>query len=136
MKISPILFFISITIISISPLRSESILREMTVQLDENLARIFYAEHSGRGFLIDFGPVVVLVLEKEDAVVDWRALIGPTDASKAKVSHPNSIRALCGMDMERNCVHGSDSRQSATREVSFFFGEVPSTGDVPEHDEL
>ncbi|KAI3914277.1 hypothetical protein MKW92_049686, partial [Papaver armeniacum] len=119
-----------------------SILREMTVQLDEDNTGLFYAEHSKRGFfnnLIKYmtsGPVVVMVLEKEDAVVDWRALIGPTDASKAKMSHPNSIRAMCGLDMERNCVHGSDSPQSAVREISFFFGEVSSTGDFLEHDEL
>ncbi|MCL7044813.1 hypothetical protein MKW94_022769 [Papaver nudicaule] len=94
-----------------------SILREITIQLDENLARIFYIEHSGR--------VVVMVLEKEDAVVDWRALIGSMDASKAKVQ---CIRAMCGLDMVRNCVHCSDSPQSAAREVSFFFGEVPSSG--------
>ncbi|KAI3965383.1 hypothetical protein MKX01_042864 [Papaver californicum] len=119
-----------------------SILREMTVQLDEDSAGLFYAEHSKRSFFNNLlkymtsGPVFVMVLEKEDAVVDWRALIGPTDASKAKVSHPNSIRAMCGLDKERNCVHGSDSPQSASREISFFFGEMSSIGDVLEHDEL
>ncbi|RZC85395.1 hypothetical protein C5167_041578, partial [Papaver somniferum] len=111
-----------------------SILREMTVQLDEDRAGLFYAEHSKRGFfnnLIKYmtsGPVFVMVLEKEDAIVDWRELIGPTDASKAKISHPNSIRAMCGLDMERNCVHGSDSPQSAVREISFFFEEVSLKG--------
>ncbi|KAI3887552.1 hypothetical protein MKW92_022666 [Papaver armeniacum] len=68
-----------------------SVLREMMVQLDEDSVVIFYADHSKRGFfnnLIKYmisGPVVVMVLEKEDAVVDWRGLIGPTNASKAKV---------------------------------------------------
>ncbi|KAI3951373.1 hypothetical protein MKW92_048261 [Papaver armeniacum] len=116
-----------------------SILRETTVQLDEDSAAHFYAEHSERSFfnnLIKYmtsGPVIVMVLEKEDAIVDWRALIGPEDASKAKVSHPNSIRAMCGLDLERNCIHGSDSPQSAAREISFFFGEVSSTdGDQSE----
>ncbi|XP_020110998.1 probable nucleoside diphosphate kinase 5 isoform X1 [Ananas comosus] len=70
------------------------------------------------------GPVYVMVLEKPDAVSRWRALIGPTDARKAKVSHPSSIRAMCGSDLERNCVHGSDSPQSAAREISFFFGDI------------
>ncbi|KAI3891771.1 hypothetical protein MKX03_020909 [Papaver bracteatum] len=110
-----------------------SILHEMTVQLDEDSAALFYAEHSEQRFFNNLikhmtsGPVFVMVLEKEDAIVDWRALIGPEDASKAKVSHPNSIRAMCGLDLGRNCVHGSDSPQSAAREISFFFGEVSST---------
>ncbi|KAG6618115.1 hypothetical protein I3842_Q127500 [Carya illinoinensis] len=55
------------------------------------------------------GPVLVMVLEKENAVADWRDLIGPTDAHKAKVTHPHSIRAMCGLDSEKNCIHGSDS---------------------------
>ncbi|KAH7547064.1 hypothetical protein FEM48_Zijuj01G0267400 [Ziziphus jujuba var. spinosa] len=82
------------------------------------------------------GPVLLMILEKENAVADWRALIGPTDASKAKVTHPHSIRALCGLDSEKNCVHGSDSPQSAQREISFFFEEKISGRIVPKHDEL
>ncbi|KAK6914674.1 Nucleoside diphosphate kinase-like domain, partial [Dillenia turbinata] len=107
-----------------------SILRELMVQLDEDTVRSFYAEHSLKSFfpsLVKYmtsGPVLIMVLEKSNAVADWRALIGPTDASKAKVMHPQSIRALCGMNSERNCVHGSDSPQSAAREISFFFKEI------------
>ncbi|KAH7565602.1 hypothetical protein JRO89_XS09G0232800 [Xanthoceras sorbifolium] len=109
-----------------------SILRESIVQLDEDKAVTFYAEHSSRTFftsLIKYmtsGPVLVMVLEKENAVADWRALIGPTDARKAKITHPHSIRAMCGMDSDRNCVHGSDSAQSAQREMPFFFKEMSS----------
>ncbi|KAF8393644.1 hypothetical protein HHK36_021890 [Tetracentron sinense] len=109
-----------------------SILEEMMVQLDENYVTIFYAEHSKKSFfprLVKYmtsGPVFVMVLEKVNAIADWRALIGPTDARKAKVTHPNSIRALCGLDSEKNCVHGSDSPQSAAREISFFFEEISS----------
>ncbi|RVW52139.1 putative nucleoside diphosphate kinase 5 [Vitis vinifera] len=122
------------------------ILREMTVRLDEDTAGKFYAEHSSRSFfpaLVKYmtsGPVLVMVLEKINAVADWRALIGPTDAQKAKVTHPHSffagflivsalifsIRAMCGQDLEKNCVHGSDSPQSAEREISFFFEEFSS----------
>ncbi|GKE66402.1 probable nucleoside diphosphate kinase 5 isoform X1, partial [Tanacetum coccineum] len=65
-----------------------------------------------------------MVLEKTNAIADWRALIGPTDARKAKVTHPDSIRAMCGQDLERNCVHGSDSHDSAAREISFFFTDA------------
>ncbi|OVA08325.1 Nucleoside diphosphate kinase [Macleaya cordata] len=111
-----------------------SILREMKVQLDEANVTLLYAEHSSRSFfhsLIKYmtsGPVFLMVLEKENAISDWRAMIGPTDARKAKITHPKSIRAMCGLDSERNCVHGSDSPQSAVREISFFFGEMPLTG--------
>ncbi|XP_050285243.1 probable nucleoside diphosphate kinase 5 isoform X1 [Quercus robur] len=118
------------------------IFKEKVVPLDEDSAANFYAEHSTRSFfssLVKYmmsGPVLVMVLEKENAVADWRTLIGPTDARKAKISHPHSIRALCGLDSEKNCVHGSDSTQSAEREISFFFKEVSAGGVVTEHDEL
>ncbi|KAH9317997.1 hypothetical protein KI387_019766, partial [Taxus chinensis] len=102
------------------------------LQLDQAAVRNFYAEHSQRDFfhsLMKFmtsGPVLAMILEKEDAVAQWRALIGPTDARTAKISHPQSIRALCGLDSEKNCIHGSDSCESAAREISFFFGDDKS----------
>ncbi|GKA06182.1 probable nucleoside diphosphate kinase 5 [Tanacetum coccineum] len=46
------------------------------------------------------GPVFLMVLGKTNAIADWRALFGPTDALKAKVTHPDSIRAMCGQDLE------------------------------------
>lgn len=116
--------------------------KEMTLQLDEDSAKAFYAEHSSRSFfpsLIKYmtsGPVLIMVLEKVNAVSDWRALIGPTDASKAKATHPDSIRAMCGVNLQRNCVHGSDSTESAAREISFFFEETNPGENVSEHDEL
>ncbi|KAJ4842719.1 hypothetical protein Tsubulata_043632 [Turnera subulata] len=119
-----------------------SICKEMTIQLDEDRASIFYSEHSSKSFfssLIRYmtsGPVLVMVLEKDNAITDWRTLIGPTDASKAKITHPHSIRAMCGQDSQRNCVHGSDSLQSAEREISFFFDDKYSCETVTIHDEL
>lgn len=116
------------------------IVKEAVVQLDAERASLFYVEHSGRSFfdsLVKYmtsGPVLAMVLESHDAISHWRALIGPTDARKAKTSHPSSIRAMCGLDSEQNCVHGSDSLQSAAREISFFFGDVKS--ETVEHDEL
>ncbi|XP_008792854.2 probable nucleoside diphosphate kinase 5 isoform X2 [Phoenix dactylifera] len=116
------------------------IIWEMIVQLDAENVTLFYAEHSKKSFfpgLIEYmtsGPVLIMVLEKPNAISDWRALIGPTDSRKAKVSHPNSIRAMCGLDSARNCVHGSDSPPSAAREISFFFGDI-LPGFV-KHDEL
>ncbi|XP_021638887.1 probable nucleoside diphosphate kinase 5 isoform X2 [Hevea brasiliensis] len=119
-----------------------SIIRETITQLDEHRASNFYVEHSSKSFfsgLIKYmtsGPVLVMILKKENAVADWRTLIGPTDAQKAKITHPHSIRAMCGLDSEKNCVHGSDSLESAQREISFFFGEISSGDAVGEHDEL
>ncbi|XP_039790078.1 probable nucleoside diphosphate kinase 5 [Panicum virgatum] len=116
------------------------IVKETQVQLDAERASLFYAEHSGRSFFdslvkyITSGPVLAMVLERPDAIAQWRALIGPTDARKAKTTHPNSIRAMCGLDSEKNCVHGSDSPESAAREISFFFGDGDS--ETVEHDEL
>ncbi|KAL6996238.1 hypothetical protein U1Q18_006373 [Sarracenia purpurea var. burkii] len=117
-----------------------SISKEMVVQLDEDTVKSFYAEHSSKSFfqnLVKYmtsGPVLIMVLEKVNAIADWRAMIGPTDARKARVTHPDSIRAMCGLDSERNCVHGSDSPESAARETSFFFEEISSV--VSKHDEL
>lgn len=116
------------------------IVEEAVVLLDAEMASLFYAEHAERSFfdsLVKYmtsGPVHAMVLERHDAISHWRALIGPTDARKAKTSHPNSVRAMCGLDSEKNCVHGSDSLQSAAREISFFFGDVKS--ETMEHDEL
>lgn len=117
------------------------IFKEKIVQLDEATVKSFYAEHSSKSFfssLIKYmtsGPVLVMVLEKDNAIADWRALMGPTDASKAKITHPHSIRAKCGLDMQKNCVHGSDSPKSAQREIPFFFNEL-SADVIAEHDEL
>lgn len=117
------------------------IFKEKIVQLDEATVKSFYAEHSSKSFFANLikymtsGPVLVMVLEKDNAIADWRALMGPTDASKAKVTHPHSIRAKCGLNMEKNCVHGSDSPKSAQREITFFFKEL-SADVVAEHDEL
>ncbi|KAM7480633.1 hypothetical protein LguiA_028846 [Lonicera macranthoides] len=121
-----------------------SIPREMVAQLDEHSVKSFYAEHSSKSFfpsLVKYmtsGPVLIMVLEKVHAVSEWRTLIGPTDAHKARFTHPNSIRAICGLNSQSNCVHGSDSPESAAREISFFFNEtLPAAGEfVPEHDEL
>ncbi|KAJ0546353.1 putative nucleoside-diphosphate kinase [Helianthus annuus] len=115
---------------------------QATLHLDEHTVTTFYAEHSTKTFFpslikyITSGPVLIMVLEKVNAIADWRTLIGPTDARKAKITHPDSIRAMCGEDLERNCVHGSDSRESAAREISFFFPHLLSGGTTLKHDEL
>lgn len=87
----------------------------------------FYGIHKGKPFfdgLIDFitsGPVVVSVLEKENAVEDYRALIGSTNPSLAA---DGTIRKLYGIDIQQNAVHGSDSNENALIEAKFFFSEL------------
>lgn len=96
------------------------------LSLTVNQAKTFYAVHKERPFydsLVKFmtsGPVVVAVLEKTNAVEDFRKLIGATDPEKAE---DNTIRKLYAESMERNAVHGSDSDENAIIECDFFFSQ-------------
>ncbi len=87
----------------------------------------FYEVHKERDFfgeLVDFmssGPIVVAVLRKENAVEDFRILIGATDPSKAA---PGTLRALFAKNIGENAVHGSDSDENALREASFHFAQT------------
>jgi nucleoside-diphosphate kinase len=89
-------------------------------------ARAFYAVHRERPFydaLVKFmteGPVVVAALERGDAVAHLRRTMGATDSRKAD---PGTVRQLFGTDIERNAIHGSDSKENAAKEVAFFFRE-------------
>jgi nucleoside-diphosphate kinase len=67
------------------------------------------------------GPVVPMILEKENAVADFRELIGATDPAKAA---PGTIRNLYARSIEANTVHGSDSDENALREAHFFFSDL------------
>jgi len=93
--------------------------------LDEDTARRHYADHEGKPFfggLIEFitsGPLVAMILEGENAVDACRQIIGATDPVQAA---PGSIRADLATVMRRNLVHGSDSAESAEREISIYFG--------------
>lgn len=84
----------------------------------------FYAVHKGRPFydaLVQFmssGPIVAAILEKDNAVEDFRKLIGATDPSKAE---PGTIRNLFAKSIDANAVHGSDSDENAAIEGNFFF---------------
>ncbi len=101
------------------------------IHMTPSAARAFYAVHEGKGFfpeLIDFiteAPCIVAVLEKDDAVEDYRTLMGATDPQKAAVG---TIRREFAENISRNVVHGSDSLENAKREVSFFFGEYELVG--------
>jgi nucleoside-diphosphate kinase len=96
------------------------------VSLSEKEAEGFYAVHEGKPFfesLIAFmtgGPCVPVVLEKENAVDDFRALIGATDPDEAD---EGTIRAEFADSIEQNIVHGSDSPENGRREVAYFFPE-------------
>ena len=90
-------------------------------------AEEFYEIHKGKPFfegLVDFmtsGPVIVLILKRENAVEEFRKLIGNTDPEKAE---PGTIRKLYAVSMKMNAVHGSDSDENAQREADFFFSNV------------
>ena len=92
--------------------------------LSQREAEGFYAEHSARGFFKDLvsfmtsGPVVVQVLEGENAIAKNRDLMGATDPKKAT---PGTIRADFAKSIDANTVHGSDSAESAKREIAYFF---------------
>ncbi|MBN1597413.1 MAG: nucleoside-diphosphate kinase [Bacteroidales bacterium] len=94
--------------------------------LNRQQAGNFYQVHAEKPFynsLIEFmtsGPVVVAILEKENAVIEYRRRIGHTDPSKAE---PGTIRKMFAESMERNAVHGSDSDENAEIECDFFFSK-------------
>jgi nucleoside-diphosphate kinase len=97
--------------------------------LSSNEVSEFYSMHRERPFFgelveyISSGPVILLALEKENAVNDWRQLIGATNPAEAAVG---TIRRMFAESIGRNTVHGSDSDESAQRELSFFFGDHTS----------
>jgi nucleoside-diphosphate kinase len=96
------------------------------LQLDRYHAEHFYSVHRNKLFfesLVTFmtsGPVVVGILEKENAVADYRKLMGATDPAKAE---EGTIRKLFAESIERNAVHGSDSDSNAELECDFFFSK-------------
>ncbi|GHC14396.1 nucleoside diphosphate kinase [Kushneria pakistanensis] len=96
------------------------------VNLSKDKAEGFYAEHSERPFFNDLvsfmtsGPVVVQVLEGDNAIAKNRELMGATDPKKAEAG---TIRADFATSIDANAVHGSDAPESAQREVAYFFSD-------------
>jgi nucleoside-diphosphate kinase len=94
------------------------------MRLSKQQAEAFYEVHKERGFfsgLVAFmmeGPVVVLALEREDAIKTWRELMGATNPEKAA---EGTIRKKFAQNIERNAVHGSDAPETAAVEIPFFF---------------
>lgn len=92
--------------------------------LTRPIAEGFYAVHKGKGFfaeLIEFmteGPVILLALERENAVAKWREVMGATNPEKAE---EGTVRKLYGANIGRNASHGSDSLENAAIELAWFF---------------
>lgn len=107
-----------------------AILQKRRVHLTPEQASDFYAEHYGKLFFpslvayMSSGPIIVLMVAKDKAISYWRELIGPTNAIKARQTHPECLRALYGTDDQRNALHGSDCFGSAQREIRFFFPDA------------
>ena len=94
------------------------------MRLDEATARVHYGEHEGKPFFDDLvtfitsGPLVAMILEGPNAIAAARQLIGSTNGLEAA---PGSIRGDFAIETRRNLVHGSDSAQSAEREIKIYF---------------
>jgi nucleoside-diphosphate kinase len=99
--------------------------------MSKKQAEGFYAVHIGKPFFesvtgfMSSGPCVVMVLEGEEAVSRYRELMGVTDPAKAA---DGTIRKLYGSNIERNVVHGSDSRENAEKEIRYFFSDLEMAG--------
>ncbi|MCH7622883.1 MAG: nucleoside-diphosphate kinase [Nitrospinae bacterium] len=97
------------------------------VALSKNQAENFYHVHRERPFFNDLttymisGPVVLMVLEKENAIVGWRELMGATNPADAT---EGTIRKDFAINLEKNSAHGSDSPETAAFEISFFFSQT------------
>ena len=100
------------------------ILKEKKIQLNKSDAEEFYKVHETKPFYNDLceylssGPIIVMVLQKENAVLKNRNLMGATDPQKAE---NGTIRKKYGISIDKNSVHGSDSIENAKTEINFFF---------------
>ncbi len=94
------------------------------ITMNQAQAQALYAEHEGKPFynglvsIMTASPLIVLKLQKNEAVASWRELMGATNPANAA---QGTIRALYGNSLDQNAVHGSDSSASAARELAIFF---------------
>jgi nucleoside-diphosphate kinase len=97
------------------------------IQLTKDQAAAFYVEHKERPFydelctFMSSGPIIAAILKKDNAVLDYRELIGSTNPSEAE---EGTIRSVFGLSVQQNAVHGSDSDDNALREATFFFSDL------------
>ena len=100
------------------------IVKEKKIKLEKSEAEKFYQVHQSKPFYDDLclylssGPIVVMILEKENAILENRKLMGATDPTKAE---EGTIRKKYGISIDKNSVHGSDSTENAKIEIDFFF---------------
>ena len=103
-----------------------NILKEKKIKLEKSDAETFYKVHQTKSFYNDLcdylssGPIVVMALEKENAVADNRKLMGATDPKNAE---SGTLREKYGISIDKNSVHGSDSVENAKIEINFFFND-------------
>ena len=101
-----------------------SILKEKKIQIEKVEAEKFYKVHETKPFYNDLcaylssGPIVVMILEKENAILENRKLMGATDPKKAD---EGTLRKKFGISIDKNSVHGSDSIENTKIEIDFFF---------------
>ena len=101
-----------------------TIVQERKIQIEKSEAEKFYKVHETKPFYNDLctylssGPIVVMILEKENAILANRELMGSTNPKEAK---ENTIRKRFGISIDKNSVHGSDSPENAQIEINFFF---------------
>tara|TARA_B100001540_G_C15710674_1_gene598413 strand:- start:666 stop:1076 length:411 start_codon:yes stop_codon:yes gene_type:complete len=102
------------------------ILKEKKIKLEKSEAEKFYQVHQSKPFYNDLcsylssGPIIVMVIERENAILENRKLMGATDPIKAE---EGTIRKKYGISIDKNSVHGSDSPENAKIEIDFFFKE-------------
>ena len=104
-----------------------NILKEKKIQLALEDAEEFYKVHQAKPFYnelclyLSSGPILVMILEKEDAVLANRKLMGATEPNKAE---EGTLRKKYGISIDKNSVHGSDSPENAKTEIDFFFKDL------------
>ena len=97
-------------------------LKKIHISKDEALE--FYKVHQSKPFYdklcsyLSSGPIIVMILEGENVIVENRKIMGSTDPKNAE---PNTIRKLYGVSIDKNSIHGSDSEETAKKEINFFF---------------
>lgn len=107
------------------------IIAQKRIKMTAKQASLFYAEHKGKPFydglveMMSSGPIVVQVLQGDNVIKGYRSLMGATDPQKAE---EGTIRHAFGSELPYNAVHGSDSPESASREISFFFSQTEIVG--------
>ena len=100
------------------------IIKEKKIKIEKNEAEKFYQVHQSKPFYDDLcsylssGPIVVMILERESAILKNRELMGATDPTKAE---EGTLRKKFGLSIDKNSVHGSDSIENAKIEIDFFF---------------